>query len=273
MPLVSYRRMINLSVHPLILGVGMRAAVISLCAWTLAVLLLMMPASSLAARSDSSITLLAGFNYDIVPDRFLSTTIEHVTIGDAGDIYLFVDAYHFDDRLRPGGRRTSFYSEANPRLSLGRALGLIDGNGLVKDVLLAGSYEEGQGRTNAGMVGLSVDLNIGRFVRLQLYRRNELTGRGFDAWHFSPAFSFPFKIADQEFLVDGFADVVWGGRAKADNEHINPQVKWNLLSGTGKRLWLGVELDWWTNKFGLQDRPGRDTDQIIACSLILKYHL
>ncbi|MNR45808.1 hypothetical protein D3C85_1647010 [compost metagenome] len=58
------------------------------------------------------------------------------------------------------------------------------------------------------------------------------------------------------------------------NLHINPQIKYDLgklLGEKPRQLLVGIEYDYWSNKYGIEDSPGFDTNQS-AASLLLQYH-
>lgn len=223
--------------------------------------------------SDTSVTALAGFNYAVDPERNYSATIENFTALSFGDSYAFLDLNYFPPKQAAPPSRTSFYFEWRPRFSLGKVVGFLPKGGLFRDFLLSGNLEQGKGtRKTRALAGVAMDLNgIGQFFQINLYRRNELHGRGFDGWQLTPVFAFPFAIDGQNYLVDGYTDIVFASKSKAGNLHFNPQVKWNAYSGTGN-LWLGVELDVWTNKYGIRDSDRFNTNQKIAWSLIARYH-
>jgi nucleoside-specific outer membrane channel protein Tsx len=67
--------------------------------------------------------------------------------------------------------------------------------------------------------------------------------------------------------VLGFGDEDW-------SYHINPQVTWDVGAGRGNpgRLLVGLELDFWWNKYQIPSSSVFDTDQN-ALSLLVKYHL
>ena len=56
--------------------------------------------------------------------------------------------------------------------------------------------------------------------------------------------------------------------------HLNPQVSVDLGNAWGKpaKLFAGVELDFWWNKYQIPHSPAFDTNQT-AVSLMVKYHL
>ncbi len=159
-----------------------------------------------------------------------------------------------------------------------------------KDVLLAAQYERGEDPdvAEAALIGIGFDLDVreagllgrlGKFnyVQLNFYARNDLTPYANDGFHdmqVTMVASYPFKIGEQNFLVDGYFDWVLGIGSKEDwSYHLNPQISWDVLANHGKpgKLQLGVEVDLWWNKYQIVNTSDFDTNQA-AVSLLLKYH-
>ena len=84
----------------------------------------------------------------------------------------------------------------------------------------------------------------------------------------------PFSIGRARFLADGYFDWVVGLGSEDWNYHLNPQVSLDVghLWGAPDKLYAGVEVDLWWNKYQIPDSPAFDTNQS-AVSLMLKYHL
>ena len=64
------------------------------------------------------------------------------------------------------------------------------------------------------------------------------------------------------------------GDNRAKNLHINPQIKYDLGKALGwgdKQLYVGIEYDYWSNKYGIEDSSSFKTDQNTA-SAMLKVH-
>jgi nucleoside-specific outer membrane channel protein Tsx len=85
---------------------------------------------------------------------------------------------------------------------------------------------------------------------------------------------YPFEIAMSRFLIDGYFDWVLGIGDEVSSFHLNPQVKLDIGNYWGKpeKFYAGVELDFWWNKYQIEDSCALDTHQQ-AISLLVKYHL
>jgi nucleoside-specific outer membrane channel protein Tsx len=160
----------------------------------------------------------------------------------------------------------------------------------IKDVLIAAQYERGEDpdSAEAALIGVGLDLDVreagllgrlGKFnyVQLNFYARNDLTPfahNGFHDMQVTMVASRPFKIGEQQFLVDGYFDWVLGIGSDEDwSYHLNPQLTWDVLANHGSpgKLYLGLEVDLWWNKYQIVNTPDFDTNQA-AVSLLLKYH-
>jgi len=247
--------------------------------------------------SDNSLTLLPyGWEFEVDPDEQSTFTYEHAQDSRIGDLFIFVDSLKF--RGAPNGTDDStWYGEISPRLSLAKIFGndlsftlsrhsLFD----VKDVLIAATYERGEDAdvAEAALVGVGFDLNvresgplgrIGQFKYLQLnvYGRSELTEgtrTGFHDVQVTVVAGRPFSVGGARFLADGYFDWVLGLGSEDWNYHLNPQVSVDLGNfwGAPDKLFAGVELDFWWNKYQIPNSPAFDANQS-AVSLMLKYHL
>lgn len=233
--------------------------------------------------SDNSLTLLPyGWGYEVDTDEQSTFTYEHVHDSRIGDLFIFVDAIRFHG-APDGADESTWYGEISPRLSLGKTLGKDLSFSLFKDVLVAGTYERGEDAdvAEAALVGMGLDLNVGesgfRYAQVNVYGRSELTEgtrHGFRDVQVTVVAARPFTVGKAQFLADGYFDWVLGLGSETWSYHLNPQVSVDLgnVWGTPGKLFAGVELDVWWNKFQIPSSPAFDTDQT-AVSLLLKYHL
>ena len=246
---------------------------------------------------DNSLTSLPyGWGFEVDPEEQSTFTYEHVHDSKIGDLFVFVDLIKFHDG--PDGTDDStWYAEISPRLSLGKTLGkdlsfTLAKHSLfeLKDVLLAGTYERGEDAdvAEAALVGVGFDLNVreagpigrlGQFKYLQLnvFGRSELTEgarSGFHDVQVTVVAGRPFSIGRARFLADGYFDWVLGLGSEGWNYHLNPQVSLDVGNfwGAPDKLFAGVEVDLWWNKYQIPNSPAFDTNQS-AVSLLLKYHL
>lgn len=245
--------------------------------------------------TDNSISLLPyGYGFKVDPKEQSTFTFEHADENKIGDMFLFIDATSYHGSAPDSD---TWYGEIGPRLSFGKMLDEDLSFNLfkhslfeVKDVLLAAQYERGEDAdaAEAALLGLGLNLDIreagilgglGKFnyVQLNLYARDDLSkgaARGFHEMQVTTVASYPFEIGRAHFLIDGYFDWIPGLGDKHWSFHLNPQFTLDVGEywGTPKKLYAGLEVDWWWNKYQIPSTSDFKTNQQ-AVSFIVKYHL
>ena len=241
-------------------------------------------AADLLQWQDNSLTYLNGIDFKVDPPKQQTVTFEHASGWSFGDLFIFVDGIKYNTEATNGaGDGHTFYGEISPRLSLGKISGADLSFGAVKDVLLAATYEFGEDDVDSYLLGPAVDLDIPGFDYFQLNTYLRTTdGRrdGDNVWQITPVWSYTIPVGDSDLVIDGFMDwVVDNDDSYHANLHFNPQIKYDLAKamGWGKRFYVGVEYDYWSDKDGIDDDGfvGSEilggTDQS-AISLLAKAH-
>lgn len=241
-------------------------------------------AADLLQWQDNSLTYLNGIDFKVDPPKQQTVTFEHASGWSFGDLFIFVDGIRYNTEATNGaGDGHTFYGEISPRLSLGKISGADLSFGPIKDVLLAATYEFGEDDVDSYLLGPAVDLNIPGFDYFQLNTYLRTTdGRrdGDNVWQITPVWSYTIPVGDSDLVIDGFMDwVVDNDDSYHANLHFNPQIKYDLAKamGWGKRFYVGVEYDYWSDKYGIDDNGfvGSEilggTDQS-AISLLAKAH-
>ena len=245
--------------------------------------------------TDTSLTLLPyGDGFVVDPSEQSTLTLEHAHESTIGDLFLFVDFVKFHGTSADDA---TWYGEFAPRFSLGKILDKDFSHTLfphslfeIKDVLLAATYERGEDPdvAEAVLLGVGLDLDVratgllgglGKFnyVQLNFYGRAELiegAESGFRDAQITMVASRSFAIGKYQFLADGYFDWVLGIGSEGWNFHLNPQLTMDLGAVRNKpgKLFVGLEVDLWWNKYQIPNSPVFDTNQS-AVSLLLKYHL
>ena len=241
-------------------------------------------AADLLQWQDNSLTYLNGIDFKVDPPKQQTVTFEHASGWSFGDLFIFVDGIKYNTEATNGaGDGHTFYGEISPRLSLGKISGADLSFGPIKDVLLAATYEFGEDDVDSYLLGPAVDLNIPGFDYFQLNTYLRTTdGRrdGDNVWQITPVWSYTIPVGDSDLVIDGFMDwVVDNDDSYHANLHFNPQIKYDLAKamGWGKRFYVGVEYDYWSNKYGIDDDSFL-ADEILggtdqsAISLLAKAH-
>lgn len=231
---------------------------------------------------DNSLTYLYGKDFTVNPPTQQTVTFEHADGWKYGDNFLFVDKifYNGDKDFLVGDN--TYYGEVSPRLSMGKIFDRKFEFGPIKDVLLAMTYEFGEGDVDSYLIGPGFDLAIPGFDYFQLnfYQRTSDGDRpGDDVWQITPVWSYTIPVGRSDIKIDGFMDWVVDNDKNArgtyhSNLHFNPQIKYDLgkaLRWGEKQLYVGIEYDYWKDKYGIEDSPSFDTDQNTA-SLLVKVH-
>ncbi|CAG8870243.1 hypothetical protein PS627_03927 [Pseudomonas fluorescens] len=236
-------------------------------------------AGDLLQWQGNSITYLYGKDFTVNPEIQQTFTFEHADGWKYGDNFIFIDKIFYNGKKDSGNGPNTYYGEISPRLSFGKILDQKLAFGPVKDVLLAMTYEFGEGDTEAYLIGPGFDLDVPGFDYFQLnfYQRTTDGDRaGDNVWQITPAWSYTIPVGSSDILIDGFMDWVVDndenrrGTYQA-NLHFNPQIKYDLgkaLKMGDKQLYVGIEYDYWKNKYGIKDSEAFDTDQNTASLLV-----
>ncbi|WP_252273016.1 outer membrane protein OmpK [Pseudomonas subflava] len=241
-------------------------------------------AADLLQWQDNSLTYLNGIDFKVDPPKQQTLTFEHASGWSFGDLFIFVDGIKYNTEATNGaGDGHTFYGEISPRLSFGKLSGADLSFGPIKDVLLAATYEFGEDDVDSYLLGPALDLNVPGFDFFQLntyYRETDGKRDGSGVWQITPAWSYTLAVGDSDLVIDGFMDwVVDNDDSYHANLHFNPQIKYDMAKamGWGKRFYVGVEYDYWTDKYGIDD-DGYVGDEILggtdqsAISLLFKGH-
>lgn len=220
--------------------------------------------SPLAAHAGSAVWQETNFQYlwggnfrsletKTAKDNSRSTiTVEHADAWKYGDNFFFFDITN--PEINRNGPKTSIYGEISPRLSLGKITGQDLSAPYLKDVLVAGTLELGNGFHNY-LYGLGLSLNLPKFnfADLNLYLRNDTVQHGV-TYQVTPVWQVPFTVGKASVIFEGFVDVA----GKEDKSEFNIDAQPRLLVDMGNfweapgKVYLGTEFIYWHNKFGIK---------------------
>ena len=225
---------------------------------------------------DFSLSGLYGEHY-VVPfegDKNKQTTItaEYAAGLTFGDVFFFAD--HAWDK----DNESSTYLEFAPRFSLSAMTGHDLSAGIVKDVLIATTWEHsagynGNAEFNNFLYGIGFALNIPytNYANINFYKAdNDSKSLNVkDDYQMTITYAIPFKIGGEEFLADAFLDWSTGiSGYQASELNWTSQYKWNVGKHISPKtkLYVGVEHSIWNNKYGLKGQDQHDV------SALVKYH-
>ena len=236
-------------------------------------------AEDLLQWQGNSITYLYGKDFTVNPQNQQTFTFEHADGWKYGDNFIFVDRIFYNGKKDAGSGPNTYYGEISPRLSFGKIFDQKIEFGPVKDVLLAMTYEFGEGDNESYLIGPGFDLDVPGFDYFQLnfYQRfTDGSRAGDNVWQITPAWAYTIPVGSSDVLIDGFMDWVVDNDENRRgtyhaNLHFNPQIKYDLgkaLKWGEKQLYVGIEYDYWKNKYGIKDTADFDTDQNTASLLV-----
>ncbi len=240
---------------------------------------------------DNSFSGLYGAGFEIDDGDQGTVIFEHTSVWSFGDLYTFFDNTWVRNATGVDDTYHTWYGEISPRLSPGKIFGKDLSFGIWKDTLFAMTYERGSDSdlTESLLLGIGFDFDLSalgvfgdrfEYFQVNIFARNELNDgagddpdRGFEDLQITWVGATALEIGQAKLLIDGFVDFVVGFGPQAQGFHFSPQLKLDLANFWGKPgvLYAGVDIDFWTNKFGLQDSDAFDTNQV-AASALLKFH-
>jgi nucleoside-specific outer membrane channel protein Tsx len=205
----------------------------------------------------ASLTYLYGTDYRIGDPKRHVLTLEHAANTSWGDSFLFID-----HSVSTQSTHTT-YGEWSPRFSLGKNTTWQPGSGLIKDVLLASTIEQGERFTNF-LYGVGLDLAIPgmKFTQLNFYRRqNDIDANNYQA---TLAWALPFQIGGQALLYDGFIDYSSAHGEKATSVNFTSQLKFPIQSwfGVQNPIYLGSEISLWRNKYHIANSAALKSNEV-----------
>ena len=234
-------------------------------------------ADGLLHWTDTSLSYLYGTNYAVNPPIQQTGTFEHASGWAFGDLFTFVDYVEFNGQEDFFAGDSSYYGEFSPRFSIGKIFNAEFKGPVFSDVLLATTYEFGENDVETLLVGPGFDLKVPGFdfFQLNVYKRFPRDGRDGETIQITPVWAMTFPVGSSDIIFDGFIDwnVDSDGSYKS-NIHVNPQLKYDVSKAIGwkaKRVLVGTEYSYWSNKYGIKDSKAFNTDESVF-SLILKSH-
>lgn len=248
----------------------MRNALIAVAACTV-----LLPAAA-ADWSDNEVSLLAGNRFhdngnDIDIGK-TTLTLQHASGYKFGRNFFFADLVKSDGA---DNRHGEVYAEYYHTLSLTRVTGRDWSKNTLKDIGLTTGINYGAKNSAFGpnpkvlLAGPSFDFNVPGFaffnVDLLAYHDmgtfsgfggGKLCGKSATAYQLTPAWLMPFSVGGAKFAFTGFVDLIGKHGSCAQQILAQPQLRWDVGHHMGKSdsVYLGVEWQYWHNKFGIDGR-------------------
>jgi nucleoside-specific outer membrane channel protein Tsx len=224
----------------------------------LVLLVISLPLSADTSWHSFSASFLTGSNYEVGPKSRDVLTFEYASKTNWGDQFMFMDKV-----IAPDGA-TSTYFEWSPRFELMQ----FSENDFFQHLSLATTMENGADFENL-LIGVGTNLSVPGFKMLQanIYHvSNELKSNDYQITF---AWIHPINIGDFKFSIDGFIDYSSAADTHSAELLFHPQIKWNisdLIGLTKSTLYVGIEYDYWRNKYGIEGIQEHNPN------LLIKYH-
>lgn len=242
--------------------------------------------------SDTEVQVLRGTKFRDNGDKSTEfgktiVTLNHVSGYKYGGNFFFVDFQRSDSGGSDNGA-SEVYGEYYHTLSYTKVRGIDWSKNFVKDIGLSTGFNWGSKNSTFGsnarvlLVGPSVDLNIPGFAffnfaaqayidrgRFNGFGGGKLCGSNSTGVQFTPAWAAPFSIGPAKFEFSGFVDIITNHGSCATQVLAQPQLRWDVGNHFGKpgTMFLGVEYQYWDNKFGSKQRNESFPQLLLAWKL------
>lgn len=202
-------------------------------------------------------------------------TVTHSHGWALGRNFFFMDTL-FSEHGVPS--QINLYGEAYSSLSFSKISQQDLSFALFKDFSLTGGVNLGenlnisQSGFRALLYGVSVDFDLPGFSYLNVDFLRQQVSEPFNigtTWQITPVWSLPFSIAGSQWSFEGFADVIGKKGAAAQQILAQPQLRLDVgdLLGQPHHLYLGMEYQYWHNKYGIKDLH----DKVAQTLLVWKF--
>lgn len=167
------------------------------------------------------------------------------------------------------------YGEYYHTLSLSKVGGKDWSKNFVKDVGFTAGINYGSKNSAFGpnpkvlLLGPTIDLNIPGFAFFNVdvlayndsgtfsgFGGGKLCGENKTTYQITPAWNYPFSLGTAKFSFEGFVDLIGSHGTCARQILTQPQLRWDIGNHMGKpgAVFLGLEYQYWNNKFGIKGR-------------------
>ncbi|MGS2719819.1 DUF5020 family protein [Paraglaciecola aestuariivivens] len=204
---------------------------------------LALPSLANPLRTDTSLTLLYGSQYQVGDATRTVFTLEHSSGFTWGDNYFFLD------RMFGENGNHSTYFELAPRFSISDYQ-----NQWIKGIKIATTWESGK-HFDHRLIGLGTNLKAKGFVYVGLNFYRRLNDNRPNTWQTTLNWRKKFQFNQWDWVYDGFIDWASASAVQASSFNFTSQLKINLAQhlGLSKPIYLGSEIVIWNNKFGINN--------------------
>ncbi|MFG6176971.1 outer membrane protein OmpK [Halomonas sp. THAF12] len=197
----------------------------------------------------------AGAGFTIDNEKHAILTVANATGWAYGDSFFFADITNLDQGREDEQDHGSVHAEWNLRGNIGKATGLDLSFGPVTGLYVTGQLDVDRNsstRKTTHLAGLSADLAMPGFSFFKVYafyRNDESAAAEGSAMQYTAAWNAPFSLGGADFTFEGFVDVITEEGDLEAQLLTQPQLVWHATDNLG----IGLEYQYWENKFGLED--------------------
>ncbi|MCP5279307.1 MAG: hypothetical protein H6935_13255 [Thiobacillus sp.] len=228
--------------------------------------------------SATDIQYLHGSGYEPADTDMHIVTLNHARGYDWGRVFAFVD---YTKLGRQAGRDEGIYGELYGTFSLSSLTGHDFHSGLLKDVnlTLGVNYGDNTDGSNPRVIlpGLTFDLDLPGFAFFNVdvlgyIDRGRFNGAATtcnaETYQVTPAWKLPFSLGRLRMSFEGFADIIGAHGTCVRQTLAQPQVRVDVgdMFGRPDRLYMGLEYQYWDNKFGVRGWNERVPQALILLS-------
>jgi hypothetical protein len=229
--------------------------------------------------SDTEVQVLHGAQFRDVSNNNPHNTRDIVTLQHAsgykyGRNFFFVDASKASQTSN-NDNFNDIYLEYYHTLSFTKIAGKDWSRQFIKDVGFTAGVNYGTNNSafrpspKVLLFGPTFDLNIPGFaffnVDVLSYKDNgtfrgfgsgRLCGNSNTTYQLTPVWKLPFQLGSAKFNFEGFMDIIGDHGTCKTQVLTQPQLRWDVGNHFGKpdSLYLGIEYQYWHNKFGINNR-------------------
>jgi len=226
--------------------------------------------------SDNEVHVLHGSKFhdqgNNVDTKKTILTLQHASGYKYGRNFFFVDMIKSD---ATDSRASEIYGEWYHTVSLSKLQGKDWSKDFVRDIGITGAINYGSKNDAFGsnprvlLLGPTFDLNVPGFAffnvdvlayhdtgRFNGFGGGKLCGSTETTYQVTPAWLLPFNVGGAKFSFTGFMDIIGKHGTCARTILTQPQLRWDVGNHFGKSdtVFLGIEYQYWRNKFGIQGR-------------------
>jgi len=196
-----------------------------------------------------NIQLLHGEDYKLGSEKRNIISLEYANGWKYGDFFIFGDQIWSEEG------KSTYYIEPTLRFSLSKILDKKLSYGLIKDVLISTQIEKPKNQDTRYLAGFALDLDLPgvKFFKSNFFIRDNPNLSG-NTYQITLVWNVPFQMAGANMLFEGFTDIVGDEGSSVAYQLIVPRLLIDAGQTMGlkpNKLWLGVEWQYWHNKFGV----------------------